>query len=116
MKRKRKPPPPPAASSSSDEMAPPGPPVARPRPELTDEQKRTARKRRKVLRQRRAARALLAVGEPKAKRPPNAQAVMFTDATVLAQELRKENPNVKWAQHVKAGYAAVKERQLAGGE
>ena len=39
---------------------------------------------------------------------PNAQAVMFTEATVLAQELRKQNPNVKWAQHVKAGYAAVK--------
>ena len=64
----------------------------------------------------RRARALLAVGEPKAKRPPNAQAVMFTEATVLAQELRKENPNVKWAQHVKAGYAAVKKKQLAGDE
>jgi hypothetical protein len=37
---------------------------------------------------------------------------MFTQATVLAQALRKENPNVKWAQHVKAGYAAVKKRQL----
>ena len=41
---------------------------------------------------------------------------MFTEATVLAQELRKENPNVKWAQHVKAGYAAVKKKQLAGDE
>jgi len=56
--------------------------------------------------------ALLAAAEPKAKRPPNAQAVMFTEATVLAQELRKEQPNAKWAQHVKAGYAAVKKRQL----
>jgi hypothetical protein len=44
------------------------------------------------------------------KRAPNAQALRFQRACVIARESRKKQPGVKWSELVKDGYALVLEQ------